>query len=33
MALGINNYNDVFRNFAEFAQKSLEAATRRPSPR
>ena len=25
MALGINSYNDVFRNFAEFAQKSLEA--------
>ena len=25
MALGINGYNDVFRNFAEFAQKSLEA--------
>ena len=25
IALGINSYNDVFRNFAEFAQKSLEA--------
>lgn len=25
MALGINGYNDAFRNFAESAQKSLEA--------
>ena len=25
MALGINGYNDVFRNFAEFAQTCLDA--------
>lgn len=25
MALGIDGYNDVFRNFADFAQKSLQA--------